>query len=116
MRSLETLSTIKDSDAVDNIRLLTACFVERVKPLKVVLFGSFANGTYTDESDYDFYIVMGDDTKDLADVTTRAYRSIRRLKRRPVDIVIGTESRFDERKHLPTVENEVFRKGVLLYG
>ena len=31
-----------------------------VNPLKVILFGSFANGTYMDESDYDFYLVIDD--------------------------------------------------------
>ena len=85
-------------------------------PLRVYLFGSFADGTNREESDFDFYIVVRDGASDLAGLTTRAYRSIRRIKRRPVDIIVGTESRFNERKNQPTVENEVFRKGVLLYG
>jgi hypothetical protein len=38
------------------------------------------------------------------------------VKQRPVDILVGTKSRFDERKNQFTVENEVFHKGVLLYG
>lgn len=62
------------------------------------------------QSDFDFYIVVKDGTKDFADVTPKAYRSIRRIKRRPVDIFVGTESRFSDRKDMPTVENEVFRK------
>lgn len=91
-------------------------FVEQLSPLRVYLFGSFADGTNHEQSDFDFYIIVKDGTKDLADVTARAYRSIRRVKRRPVDILVGTESRFNERKDMPTVENEVFQKGVLLYG
>ncbi|MBQ7713567.1 MAG: nucleotidyltransferase domain-containing protein [Oscillospiraceae bacterium] len=90
--------------------------VAQLAPLRIYLFGSYANGTNREQSDLDFYIVVKDGTQDLADVTARAYRSIRRLKRRPVDILVGTESRFNERKELPTVENEVFRRGVLLYG
>ena len=80
------------------------------------MFGSFVDGTNQEQSDFDFYIVMPDGTTDIADVTTRAYRSIRRIKRRPVDIIVGTESRFNARRNMPTVENEAFRKGVLLYG
>ena len=91
-------------------------FVSQLSPLRVYLFGSYADGTSRDESDFDFYIVVKDGASDLAGLTARAYRSIRRIKRRPVDIIVGTESRFNERKELPTVENEVFRKGVLLYG
>jgi len=53
--------------------------------------------------------------KDLKDLTTQAYRSIRRIKNRPVDIVVGTESRFEDRKNIPSLENEVLKKGVLLY-
>lgn len=36
-------------------------------------------------------------------------------KQRPVDIILGTQSRFEARKEVPSVENEVYRKGVLLY-
>ena len=37
------------------------------------------------------------------------------MKQRPVDIVVGTVSRFEGRKEIPSIENEVYRKGVLLY-
>ena len=87
-----------------------------ISPVKIYLFGSFAEGRENTESDFDFYIVMDDGTKDLSSVTSSAYKAIRHIKKRPVDIVVGTHSRFEERKHIPSVENEVFRKGVLLYG
>ena len=91
-------------------------FVQALSPLSVYLFGSFADGSYTKESDYDFFIVVEDDASDLAEITARAYRSIRNVKRRSVDIVVSTKSRFENRKTIPSVENEVYRKGVLLYG
>ena len=100
----------------EEIRDLCNQFVAELSPARVYLFGSFADGTYTDQSDYDFYIVVKDGAQDLAALTTRAHRSIRKLKNRPVDIIVGTESRFDQRKVMPTVEHEVFQKGVLLYG
>ena len=101
---------------MNEINELRDQFIAQLSPLRVYLFGSYAEGTNRENSDFDFYIVMRDGTGDLADLTAKAYRSIRRVKRRPVDIVVGTESRFNERKDLPTVEHEVFRKGVLLYG
>lgn len=91
-------------------------FVEKISPIKVYLFGSFANGTAREDSDYDFYLVVKDETNDLADLTAQAYKSIRTVKSRAVDIVIGTESRFESRKNRMTLENEVSSNGVLLYG
>ena len=91
-------------------------FVDNLSPVRVYLFGSFANGTAREDSDYDFYVVVKDETKDLAGLTAQAYKSIRPVKSRSVDIVIGTESRFESRKNRMTLENEVSNKGVLLYG
>lgn len=100
---------------VNEIEELKEQFVNQLMPLKIYLFGSFANGTYTEESDFDFYIIVDDKMQDLKALTTRAYRSIRKIKNRPVDIIVGTESRFEKRKNIPSVENEVVKKGVLLY-
>lgn len=117
MTGLESMTQIWDAESVDNIQELTQCLVSRVKPLKVILFGSFANGSYTDESDYDFYIVVDDD-RNVCEVTDEAYNSVLFVKKRPVDIVVGTNSRFERKgksKHSLMVEGEVQRKGILLY-
>ena len=90
--------------------------INKLSPSKIYLFGSFADGTATDDSDFDFYIVVKDGTKNLVDLTADAYKSIREIRSRAVDIVIGTESRFEKRKNIFSVENEVMQKGVLLYG
>jgi hypothetical protein len=37
------------------------------------------------------------------------------VKKRPVDIIVGTKSRFESRKDIPSIENEVYKKWVLLY-
>ena len=117
MIGIKGLSIIKDSESADNIRELTQCFVKHVNPLKVYIFGSFANGTYTDESDYDFYIVI-EDGRNVSDAMDEAYNSIMYVKKRPVDIVVGTNSRFEQKgksKHSLMVEGEVQRNGILLY-
>ncbi|MCD8015766.1 MAG: nucleotidyltransferase domain-containing protein [Lachnospiraceae bacterium] len=90
-------------------------FVSQLFPLKIYLFGSYANDTYTAESDFDFYIIVNDGITDIAAETTKAYKAVRRIKQRPVDILVGTKSRFESRKEFPSIENEVYRKGVLLY-
>ncbi len=98
------------------INELKDCLVKQLSPLKVYLFGSFATGENNDDSDFDFYIVVDDSQTDLIDLISRAYKSVRGIKKRPVDILVGTESKFEERKRAQTIENEVFRKGMLLYA
>ena len=102
----------------DEIREMTRRFVEAWHPVKIILFGSYAKDTYRDDSDYDFYIIMPDDTKlNMVDATTEAYCSLRGMKgRKPVDILMNTQNRFDNRKSRLTLEKVVNREGVVLYG
>ena len=100
---------------INEIEEIKNQLVSQLLPVSIYLFGSFANDTYTEESDFDFYIVVDDDVKDMAEMTTRAYKAIRKVKRRPVDIIVGTKTRFETRKNMMSVENEVYKKGVLLY-
>ncbi|MBQ2633553.1 MAG: nucleotidyltransferase domain-containing protein [Oscillospiraceae bacterium] len=101
---------------VQEIHALCERFVTQLSPSKVYLFGSFADGTAHSGSDLDFYIVVKDEGKNIADLTAQAYRAVRGVKQRPIDILVGTESRFASRQTLPTIEREVARNGVLLYG
>ena len=99
----------------DEIYALKDRFVEQLAPLKVYLFGSYAYGTPDADSDYDFYIVVDDSRTNWHEETVKAYKAVQD-RTRPVDILVGTESKFEKRKSLPTIEREVFQKGVLLYG
>ncbi len=100
---------------IKEIEDIKTCFVNTLKPIKVYLFGSFANQTNTKESDLDFYIVVNNETDDIAEETARAYKSIRNIKKHPVDIIVGSKSRFESRKDISSVENEVYNNGILLY-
>lgn len=114
---IKSLARIGDKDSADNIKELAQCFVRQLNPLKIFLFGSFADGTYTDESDYDFYIVI-DDGRDVGIASDQAYKSIRLIQRRSVDIVVGTSSRFDmisQTSGSMQIESVVGKKGILLY-
>jgi len=47
-------------------------FVEEFSPVRIYLFGSFADGTQNSESDFDFYNVVRDGTTNIADLTAEA--------------------------------------------
>ena len=102
----------------DEIREMTRRFVEALHPVKIILFGSYAKDTYRDDSDYDFYIIMPDDTKqNMLDVGVAAYTAIDDMhERKAVDILTNTLERFNYRKDQPTMERIVEREGVVLYG
>lgn len=87
-----------------------------LSPIQIWLFGSFAKNTANSDSDYDFYVVMPDNSGDHIALLQKAYKSLRGLKRRSVDIVLGYESKFKKSVQEPTLENEVFKEGVLLYA
>jgi uncharacterized protein len=117
MTGADGLNSIKDSESLNNIREMARCFVSQVNPLKVILFGSFAEGTYTDESDFDFYLVI-ENGRSISEALDRAYSSVLYVKKRPVDIVIGTKDYFERRtkaKNTFMIEGEVQKKGILIY-
>ena len=101
----------------DEIHAIKDRLVEQLSPLKIYLFGSYAYGTPAADSDYGFYIVVDDSHSDSYEQTIRAYRAIRHARTKPVDIIVGTNSSFESRKedNLNFIENEVYRKGILLY-
>ena len=114
---MDALARIKDRESVDNINEIVKCFVDCIDPLMVILFGSFADGSYSDESDYDFYLVI-EDGRNVSDTVEEAYNAVLYVKKRPVDIIVGTRSRFEKKryaKHSLMVEGEVQRNGILLY-
>ncbi len=89
--------------------------IETLTPISIYLFGSFAKGNYNNDSDYDFYIIMPDDSGNMIDLSQKAYRSLKGLKRRPVDIVLNSKSVFEQRLKGNTLEAIVNREGKLIY-
>ncbi|MBR0518561.1 nucleotidyltransferase domain-containing protein [bacterium] len=91
-------------------------FIKTLNPLKIYLFGSFANGKNNKDSDLDFYIIVKNSIEEISKITTQAYKSIRNIKKRPIDILVSTEETFEKNKILPSIEYEVANKGILIYG
>lgn len=96
-------------DSIKNIILNT------VNAEKIYLFGSYAYGTPNEDSDYDFYVVIPDGSIRPVEVTRNIYRSLRGMKRKPVDILVGYSSNFEKRTALPTIERTIKNDGVILF-
>ena len=99
------------NDIVDSI-------LSSVPALEIYLFGSFANGIEREDSDYDFYVVIPDDSGMREREATWAIRGeLVGKQKRGIDMLVGTQSKFNRRKdYLYSIENEVMESGVKLYG
>ena len=83
---------------------------------KIILFGSHAYGSPREESDYDFFVVIKDDSEKPILVLQKIYRN---LARKPmlaqVDVLANYKSRFEWRSKHPTMERKIANDGVILY-
>jgi len=89
-----------------------------VPALEIYLFGSFAKGTERENSDYDFYVVIPDDSGMRELEANWAIRyNLRGKQKRSIDMLVGTQSKFNRRKnYFYSIENEVMETGVKLHG
>lgn len=99
----------------EEIKIIVNNIVEAINPIKIILFGSYARGDFTCDSDIDIYIVVNDKEKDLIKLTQDAYRSIMLIDRRDVDIVINNESKYNYNKNNTSFERTIAREGKVIY-
>jgi len=97
------------------ITTLTDIIVNSVPVEKLYLFGSHATGKPNEDSDYDFYVVIPNDSLRPVEAVQSIYRSFRGMKRKPIDILAGTVETFERRSKQITLERTIADEGVLLY-
>lgn len=74
--------------------------VEQFEPERVILFGSYANGNPTPDSDIDLLVIKTIDKSAVADATSirRAVRSLRHsVANLPLDIMVRDPEDFNQR-------------------
>jgi predicted nucleotidyltransferase len=84
----------KDKTLSEIVSKLKAHF----KPEKIFLFGSYAQGTATSDSDYDLFLIIKDTQKSMMDRMDEA-NLVLKGRRVPVDVFVFTEKEFDEAKN-----------------
>ena len=107
MDKLETAVTSGD------IRKVAQQIVDSFHPQKVILFGSFAYGTATGDSDVDFLVVMetNENPMHMAGLISAAIDHPF-----PLDIIVMTPSRLEEYLNEKAVfATNLLTKGIVLY-
>lgn len=101
----------------DELDTLRDMIIKTIPVGKIFLFGSCAEGKEDADSDLDIYVVMSDkaDIREI-DAAKLIRKAIRDKKTMPVDIVVGKEKKFNRRKSSTTIESQIEKNGILLYG
>ena len=107
-----------------DIEKIQAEIVQRLLPLnpqKIILFGSYADGTADEDSDIDLYVVTSDDRMpanwhEKNDIYLTVSRMIRDLRRRvPFDLIVHTGQMHEKFLRLnSTFSREINSRGVRL--
>ncbi len=113
--SSETANSLREK-AQPVIAEATRLLVEEFQPEQVWLFGSYAWGEPTEDSDLDLYVIVPDRPGNSLSRAQQAHRALGALTM-PKDIVVKTRSEVDRVKSLcPTLAYKVLNEGRLLYG
>jgi predicted nucleotidyltransferase len=87
-----------------------------VEAEQIFLFGSYAYGTPHKDSDYDFYVVLPDDSPlERGDAIDKIRLYLCAKKYPPIDVLANYKNQFDELSQLPTLARTIIRKGIKIY-
>ncbi|HOV13436.1 MAG TPA: nucleotidyltransferase domain-containing protein [Spirochaetota bacterium] len=100
----------------EEIKHLTAKILEAVKVSKIYLFGSYAYGIPNNDSDIDL-CVLTDENKRKIEIMTDIRRNIGFSMSHPLDIIVYKPKEFYERADsLTSMESQILKKGIVVYG
>ena len=95
---------------------ITRRIVEAVHPVKIVLFGSYAWGQPTVDSDLDLFVVVHSSDQPAYRRARGIYRSLRGIGV-PVDVVVQTNDEMERsRKVVTSLARKVMEEGRVLRG
>jgi predicted nucleotidyltransferase len=100
---VEKIDSIKDS-------------ILKIVPAKYIyLFGSYAYGNPTEESDIDIYLVTPDNIANMMEIYTKIMVDLSLKKIFFVDLLLNRESVFNTRKTENILEETICQKGKIIY-
>ncbi len=89
--------------------------VEEIKPLRVILFGSVARNTMSEESDIDLLVVMPEGTH-RRHTAQLIYKNIRNIGV-PFDVLVVTDRDLEKHKNsMGLIYQEILAEGIEVYA
>jgi predicted nucleotidyltransferase len=100
------------TEKIENIKDSILKFV----PAKYIyLFGSYAYGEPTEESDIDLYIVTPDNINNFSEIYTKIMVDLSYKEIFFIDLLLNTESTFNFRKNKFILEKAIQKNGKIIY-
>ncbi len=95
---------------------ITRRIVKAVHPVKIVMFGSYAWGQPTVDSDLDLFVIIPSSDEPAYRRARGIYRSLRGIGV-PVDVVVQTHEEVERsRKVVTSLARKVMEEGKVLHG
>lgn len=105
-----------DQSVTDRIK---NCLVDLIRPSKIIIFGSYARGQATEDSDIDIAVIAGDGQPSDRDALVRSRVALRRALRGTdlaIDFILQSREKFDkERLNAGTIQQAIDAEGMVIY-
>lgn len=99
------------------IQEITNIIVDTVHPQKIYLFGSYANGKPTEESDLDFLVIVKEDGKKKYEIAETIYSKLWNTAKVAKDIIVHFEEYYQRFHKIPySFLGHIVSTGKLLYA
>ena len=99
----------------EKVHAVVGRLIEMAHPKQIILFGSYARGKITEDSDLDVLIVAGDEVENTRRESVRLRGALKEIEM-PIDIVVVRESTFQKLSDTPgLIYEEARRTGLLVY-
>ncbi len=103
---------IRVTELLDQI---TERLVAALKPDQIILFGSYAYGEPTEDSDIDLLVVVADSDQPRYRRARQAYKALRGI-RIPTDVIVMTRDEVQRKVNVrSSLVSQAIHKGKLLY-
>ena len=95
----------------EKLKQICSVIHQTVDTEKIYLFGSYAYGVPTQNSDFDLCVIIPDNDLRPADAIKKIRRALYPVQDMPLDVVV-----FTNRQQTASLERKISREGVLLYA
>lgn len=89
--------------------------VQTVDADLIYLFGSYAYGTPTADSDYDLCVIIPDDSLRPVDAVKKIRKALYQIQTTSLDVVVYCKSNFQQRAKRLSLEKKIADDGILLF-
>lgn len=100
----------------EKLKQICSVIHQAVNTEKIYLFGSYAYGVPTQNSDFDLCVIIPDNDLRPADAIKKIRRALYPVQDMPLDIIVYRSEDFTNRQQTASLERKISREGVLLYA